>query len=368
MKLIAIFLSGNGHRWLDFPGQRAFVSCAVAIVAAGLAGCTSKPSTSPSDESSARKVAVQLNWFAEAEHGGVYQAAADGTYKEAGFDVEVRPGGAGTPVAAEVILGRADFAITNADDVVLFRAAGADIVAVLAAMQNHPRCILVREESGVKTFDDLKGMTLQREEKRGFVEFLRLQGKLEGVNEVPYQGGIGALAGDPKVAIQAYLFAEPFLAIGEGMEVRTLMLSDLGWNPYSSVLVTRGDLIRSNPDMVREFVAATRKGWQNYVSDPALGNVAILSANQHGMTQEALDYGATELVKLAMPEPMALNDVGVMSENRWQNLVSQMEQIDLIKPGSVKPEDCYDLSFLASESAASQSSATADGPSTETAK
>jgi NitT/TauT family transport system substrate-binding protein len=354
MKLIAMFLPGIVRRGSDLPERGAFVSCAVILVVAALGGCSSKPQSASSDESSARKVAVQLNWFAEAEHGGVYQAAADGTYKEAGFEVEVRPGGAGTPVAAEVVLGRADFAITNADDVVLFRAAGADIVAVLAAMQNHPRCILVREESGVKTFDDLKGMTLQREEKRGFVEFLRLQGKLEGVNEVPYQGSIGALAGDPKVAIQAYLFAEPFMAKGEGMEVRTLMLSDLGWNPYSSVLVTRGDLIRSNPEMVRKFVAATRKGWQNYVTDPALGNVAILSANQHGMTEDALTYGSTELVKLAMPEPMTVSDVGVMNVDRWQKLVAQMEEINLIKPGSVKPEDCYDLSFLDSETAASE--------------
>ncbi|HBJ35803.1 MAG TPA: ABC transporter permease [Planctomycetaceae bacterium] len=337
-----------------FPSKAvAFASCAVVLVAAALSGCSSKPAGLPGDEGSARKVAVQLNWFAESEHGGVYQAAADGTYKEAGFDVEVRPGGAGTPVAAEVILGRADFAITNADDVVLFRAAGSDIVALVAAMQNHPRCILVREESGVKTFDDLKGMTLQREEKGGFVEFLRKQGKLEGVKEVPYQGSIGALAGNPKVAIQAYLFAEPYLAKGEGMQVKTLMVSDLGWNPYSSVLVTRGDLIRSNPEMVRKFVAATRKGWQNYVTDPTLGNVQILAANQHGMTQDALTYGATELVKLAMPEPMKVADVGTMNAERWQKLVTQMEEINLIKPGSVRPEECYDLSFLEPESTGS---------------
>lgn len=358
MKLITKFL----------PEPRAFVSCAVLLVATALAGCSSKPASPVGDEPSARKVAVQLNWFAEAEHGGVYQAAADGTYKDAGFDVEVRPGGAGTPVAAEVVLGRADFAITNADDVVLFRAAGADIVAVMAAMQNHPRCILVREESGVKTFDDLKGMTLQREEKRGFVEFLRLQGKLEGVKEVPYQGNVGALAGDPKVALQAYLFAEPYLAKGEGMQVRTLMLSDLGWNPYSSVLVTRGDLIRSNPELVRKFVAATRKGWQNYVADPAQGNVEILAANQHGITQDALTYGATELVKLAIPEPMKVADVGTMSVERWQELVTQMEQIDLIKPASVRPEDCYDLSFLDSETVATDKAAADSTESTESSK
>jgi NitT/TauT family transport system substrate-binding protein len=345
-------------RWRSVSLQsamRASGRSGLVLAAILVGGCSSKPAPPVDPDGGAQRVVVQLNWFAEAEHGGVYQAAADGTYATAGFDVEVRPGGAGTPVAAEVVLGRADFAITNADDVVLFRAAGADIVALMSAMQNHPRCILVREESGVKSLDDLKGMTLQREEKRGFVEFMRKLGKLDGVKEVPYQGSIGALAGDPNVAIQAYLFAEPFLAKGEGMNVRTLMVSDLGWNPYSSVLVTRGDLIRNSPEKVRRFVEATRKGWQNYVTDPSLGNRDILAANQHGMTKEALEYGATELVRLAMPEPMTVTDVGTMDARRWEKLVSQMEEIDLIKPGSVSAQDCYDLSFLSPEATHSPS-------------
>jgi len=327
--------------------RSAFGACVCLVVLA--AGCSSRTAQRGEGKDGARPVAVQLNWYAEAEHGGAYQAAADGTYAAAGFDVEIRPGGRATPVAAEVALGRADFAITNADDVVLFRAEGADIVAVLAAMQDHPRCILVREDSGVQTFDDLKGMTLQRQEGRGFVEFLRLAGKLDGVREVPYHGNVSGLVGDPKIAIQAYSFAEPYLARGEGVEVRTLMVSDLGWNPYSSVLVTRGDLIRDQPELVRDFVAATRLGWQNYITDPAAGNAAILAANQHGMTQQALEFGSKELVALAMPEPLTVADVGGMSAQRWQTLVKQMEDVNLIKSGSVNPEDCFTLDFLATD-------------------
>ncbi len=324
--------------------------CAFAALTMLLTGCSAKPRSVKETGEHLRPVAVQLNWYAEAEHGGVYQAQADGTYQAAGFDVEIRPGGRATPVAAEVVMGRADFAITNADDVVLFRAQGADIVALMSAMQNHPRCILVREDSGVRSLDDLAGLTLQRQEGRGFVEFLRRAGKLEGVKEVPYHGSVSNLVGDPKVAIQAYSFAEPYLARGEGVEVRTLMVSELGWNPYSSVLVTRGQLIRDQPQLVAEFVAATRAGWRNYLTDPAAGNQAILAANQHGMTAEALQFGAAELVALAMPEPLALQDVGTMTAARWQELVSQMEEIELIRPGSVAAEDCFTLAFLSEAS------------------
>lgn len=328
-----------------------------AIVMLLLTGCSAKSQRAEEAGERLRPVAVQLNWYAEAEHGGVYQALADGTYESAGFQVEIRPGGRATPVAAEVVMGRADFAITNADDVVLFRAQGADIVALMSAMQNHPRCILVREDSGVTSLDDLAGLTLQRQEGRGFIEFLRRAGKLDGVKEVPYHGSVSNLVGDPKVAIQAYSFAEPYLARGEGVEVRTLMVSELGWNPYSSVLVTRGELIREQPELVAQFVAATREGWRNYLSDPAAGNRAILAANQHGMTAAALQFGAEELVTLAIPEPLALQDVGTMTAARWQELVLQMEEIELIKPGSVAAEDCFTLAFLSTSAAAESGAA-----------
>ena len=330
------------------PGGGWFAGLLVGIAAGAItfAGC--KPRTTPVAEvrDGKRNVAVQLNWYAEAEHGGVYQAAADGTYEAAGFNVEVRPGGRATPVAAEVVLGRADFAITNADDVALFRAEGADIVAVMASMQDHPRCILVREDSGVNSLDGLSGLTLQRQEGQGFIEFLRLNGKLEGVREVPYHGSVSGLVGDPKVAIQAYSIAEPFLAKGEGANVRSLMVSDLGWNPYCSVLVTRGELIREQPELVRDFVAATITGWQNYLADPTKGNAAILAANQHGMTAEAVQFGSTELVSLAVPEPMQVAELGKMEPDRWQTLITQMEQVQLLKPGAVKAEDCYTREFL----------------------
>ena len=39
------------------------------------------------------KVSFGTNWVAEAEHGGFFQALADGTYKNYGLDVTIAPGG-----------------------------------------------------------------------------------------------------------------------------------------------------------------------------------------------------------------------------------------------------------------------------------
>ncbi|WP_246146661.1 ABC transporter substrate-binding protein [Rubripirellula lacrimiformis] len=304
-------------------------------------------SSGAGDPSSAdTAVAVQLNWYPEAEHGGVYQAFADGTYQQAGLDVEVRPGGRATPVAPELQLGRVQFAMANADDVVVYRREGMDIVAVMAVMQDSPRCILVREDSGVKDFAGLSGMTLQRQAGRSFLEFMRSKGVLDNVREVPYHGSVSSLIADPTIAVQAYSFAEPLVARQQGVEVRTLMVSDLGWNPYSSVLITSGKMIREQPDLVRRFVAATRIGWQHYLTDPAAGNAAIMDANRHGMTPEALDFGSSELRPLALPGEMSIDNIGDMSIDRWTQLVDQMEEMDPASVGKVKPEQCFTTEFL----------------------
>ncbi len=322
------------------------------FLGAAFVGCERKstPGTGVAPAKFNTPVAIQLNWFPESEHGGVYQALADGTFREAQLTVDIRPGGQATPLAAELVLGRSQFAITNADDVVLSRNEGADLVAVMAVMQNHPRCILVREDSKANSLDQLGGMTLQLQPGRAFIDFMRSKGLLEGVKEVPYHGSVAALVTDPSVGIQAYSFSEPLLAEEQGAKVRKLMLSDIGWNPYSSVLVTTGKLIREDPELVQRVVTAVRQGWIHYLENPDLGNEAILKANKHGMKLEALQFGHAELRNLALSGDAPLDSVGEMTHERWETLVRQMVSLGLVDETKVKASDCFSVMPLQHQS------------------
>lgn len=331
---------------------RCVLAAPVLLIIVALCGCGSsadsnpKSVNGPADSDSLTSVSVQLNWYPEAEHGGVYQALADGTYEAAGLDVQIRPGGRSTPVAPELDLGRCQFAVTNADDVVQFRKEGSKVVAVLAALQNHPRCILVRKDSGVNKFEQLPGMTLQCQAGRGFLEFMRMKGYLDQVQQVPYHGSISSMIADPKIAIQAYCFAEPLLANQQDVATNQLMVSDLGWNPYSSVLVTTDSVVEESPEMVRKFVAATQIGWQNYFDDPTKGNAAILAANKYGMTAEALEFGVQQMKGLAKNDGDAPVPLGTMTEQRWSTLVNQIDQFDKDRAGRVDAADCFTSEFL----------------------
>jgi len=312
-----------------------------------IAGC-STPAKPTADPATGTPAVLQLNWFPEAEHGGFYAALVEKLAAAEGLALEIRPGGRAAPIASELAAGRVQFAVANAEDVVMFRSQGADIVTVMAACQHHPRCLLMRKDSGVTSFEDLgkQGMTLQVQQGHAFLEFMRKKGLLAGVKEVPYTGGVALTVHDPKMAQQGYVYSEPLLARQEGAEITTLMLSDIGFDPYSSVLVTTGKLVREEPDVVRRMVAAAMEGWRRYLAAPAATNAYLVKVNPEGVAPEMLARGVAILRGLCLPDGMPPEELGTMTAARWDTLLEQMTALDPSLTGKVKAADCYTLEFL----------------------
>lgn len=292
------------------------------------------------DANGLQRVTLMLNWYPEAEHGGFYAAQVHGIFKQHGLDVEIRPGGENSPVAQELVTGRVQFAIANADDVLLFREQGADIVSLLAPIQQTPRCVLVRADSGIDNLAKLKGVTLQANKGQAFLSFMEVRGMLEGVQVIPYAGSVAQFVADKNTAIQAYNFSEPQLAEEKGVVVKTLMLSEIGFNPYASCLVATGESIKQNADLAKRMTDACREGWQKYLESPAETNAAILNLNRERMTAAALDYGAEKLKPLCDvgSDP---KQIGNMTLERWQQLVDQFIELKLITKEKVKAAEAF---------------------------
>ncbi len=316
----------------------ALLACAL------VGGCESSSSSSGAkpevDANGQQRVTLMLNWYPEAEHGGFYAAQVHGIFKKYGLDVEIRPGGENSPVAQELVTGRVQFAIANADDVLLFREQGADIVSLLAPIQQTPRCVLVRADSGIDSLSKLKGMTLQANKGQAFLNFMEVRGMLEGVQVIPYAGSVAQFVADKNTAIQAYNFSEPQLAEEKGVAVKTLMLSEIGFNPYASCLVATGETIKKNPDLAKRMTDACREGWQKYLESPSETNAAILDLNRERMTAAALQYGAEKLKPLCEvgSDPA---QIGGMTLERWQQLVDQFVELKLITKEKVKAADAF---------------------------
>lgn len=338
---------------------RLLRACAISLLALGLFGCgggNGKPGDSsgtpspPADGSTGAaltKVKLGLNWFPEAEHGGFYAAVVHGYYRDVGLDVEIVPGGPKSLTLQELAQGRVDFSVENADKLLLARAQQADVVAVMCPIQDSPRCIMVHAGSGIESFEQLvaqSGFTLAMNPGHPFAQFLAKRFDLSRLQVAPYPGNVSQFLLDPKFAQQAYSFSEPFVAEQQGAQVRTLMVSDLGFNTYTSLLAVQGDRLKTDPDLVSRMVSASIKGWQQYLEQPDETNRWIHEKNAE-MPLDVLEFGVRDLQKLCRPDGET-TALGTMTRERWETLHRQMEEIGALDAGAVNVDAAYSLQFL----------------------
>lgn len=325
-----------------------------AFLAGAFLGCdapkskdTAKSSPDAKDASPAKtKVAILLNWYPEAEHGGFYAAQVHGIFEKYGLDVDIQPGGKTTVVPQSLALGRVQFGVANADDVLIARNQDVALVALMAPIQDGPRCIMVRADSGIKSFEELKNVTLQIDSTRPYVPFLKSKGLLDdSVKLAPFFGSVAQLVAGPGYAAQGYTFSEPFMARQQGVEVNQLMMSEIGYNPYASLLVATSDYVDKNADVCRRMVQASIEGWQKYLADPAATNEVILKANKQGMEKPALEFGVEALKPLCMKDGDS-SRIGEMSRERWVQLSDTLVDLKLIDRAKVNVEASFNASFL----------------------
>ena len=300
---------------------------------------SSNPEAKPIDD-----VELALNWLPEAEHGGFYAADVHGLFAERQLRVKIIPGGPNVPVIQNVASGKVMFGVTNADQLLMKRAEDADAVAVFAPIQQSPRCIMVHKKSGITKFDDLKDMTLAINVNQTFFGYLKKKVHLSNVRLVPYSASIAPFLEDERLGQQAYSFSEPFLAEEKGGDPLNLMVSDLGFNPYTSVLITRAEVIEKQPELVRSMVAACRLGWRKYLDEPEKTNEHIHSLNKE-MGLEILAFGTRTLQPLCEAGLTAPDRLGEMTAERWTTLAEQLVESGALKAGAVDPAKAFDNSF-----------------------
>lgn len=330
--------------------MRLNVQCVLLLTALLVIGCgksTEESLANPDAKTGAagsEKVSLLLNWVPEAEHGGFYAADVHGYFDVAGLDVEIKPGGKASPVLQMVARKEVSFGVSNADKIVSAWANGAKVVAIMAPIQDSPRCIIVHAESGITEFEQLQNMTLSMKGADPWAKFMIKRLDLQSKDITITPPSLQQFMADKKSGVQAYSFSEPFTAKEQGAEPVELMVSKLGFNPYTSVLITHPDTIKERPDLVRKMVRASVWGWRTYLKSPEKTNAKIDSLNEH-MTPAALEFGANSLKPLCLTNGDDAS-VGAMTADRWQALVDQMVEVGAIEADSVTVAEVFTDKFL----------------------
>jgi len=297
-----------------------------ALLALSLVACSKDEAT----------LTLALNWKPEPEFGGIFEAERLGAFAQRGLAVE-RTGGPGAPVVQMVTAKQVSFGIASADEVVLARDRGSDVVAIFATYQTCPQGLMTHAARGLDTLDALFASpgTLAVEPGLPYVKFLEKRYGFAALKVVPYSYSIGPFLGDPTLTQQVFVTAEPIAAKRAGKDPKVFLVAESGYDPYTAVVITHGDTLRDDAARVAAFVAALREGWQGYLADPAPANALM------GPLNPEMDAEAFRLAAEAQEALIAAPDgaVGRMSAERWAELARQLKELGLVK--EAQPPERY---------------------------
>ena len=296
-----------------------------------------------------RKLIVQLDWMAEPEHGGFYQAQARGFFREEGLDVTLIPGGPGAHVMPSVATGKAD--IGQADDVgaLMQQAEGLPFVQFAAVFQDDPAGILVHAESKVRKFEDLQGKTIIARPGWPFLEFLKRKYDLK-VNVVAQNFSSAAFLSNKEALQQGYYIAEPYhITKAGGKMPRFLATWDAGYRGYA-VLVTSRKVARERASDLQAFTRAYIRGWRDYLEgDPRPAHALMKLANPAN-TDEFMDFSRRMIIgeKLVTGRDADGGSarVGQLDPARFARQIAMLEDLGFVAKGKLSAERVMTTEFL----------------------
>lgn len=286
------------------------------------------------------------NWVAEAEHGGFYQAVADGTYRKYGLDVTIVPGGPNVNNRILLPVGKLDFYM-SANTLQAFDAVENNIptVAVAASFQKDPQVLLAHPGQGIEKLEDLKKLTLfvSKEGMASYFQWLRADFGFDERKVKPYTFNPQPFLADKNSAMQGYVTSEPFAVetIGK-FKPKIFLLADHGFSSYSTLIETRRDLVVNKPDLVQRFVDASAIGWYNYLYHDNTAANALIKKHNPEMSDALLAYSIDKMKQYGIVDSgdALMLGIGAMTDARMKGFFDMM-----VRAGVTKPKLDYKRSY-----------------------
>jgi NitT/TauT family transport system substrate-binding protein len=288
-------------------------------------------------------VEVILGWLAEPSRGGLFAAEQQGYYDDAGLDVTLNPG---TDISAVQLVGagRAEFGIGDADELLSAREEGIPVVAVATTFQTNPRILVYHSSNPVMNYSELNSRTVYLDLGDDWWEWVKAEYELDDVDERAYTGQLANFIADENALVQGYVGSEDLVLAEEGVSVGVLRVGESGFDPYSNILFTTESFIEENPDIVRDMVEATNRGWDYYKDNYAEVNEFLQTFNEE-LTLSSMNGTALAQEDFIYGGDAATEGVGYMTLQRWQTLDTQLRDLGIIS-GTIDLNAIFTTEFL----------------------
>jgi NitT/TauT family transport system substrate-binding protein len=221
---------------------------------------------------------------------------------------------------------------------------GLPLVAVAATMQQDPQAVMVHANSPVHTFADLNGHTVAVKPGSIWFQYIVKKYGLKNVREIPATYSVASFLADPNYIQQCFVTSEPYFARQAGADVRTLLISATGYQPYR-VIFTSKSFLADHPDVVAKFVKASMQGWANYLKNPTMVDHDLAKLNP-AMSPEQMQFSIDTLKRdrFIAGDGTADSHLGHFTAARWNRTYQQLLDLKVIAH-PFDPSTAYSLRF-----------------------
>lgn len=325
--------------------MRSWGLCALSIVLAALSSCRKAPEPIDIEElQKVPKITLQMDWYAQAEHGGYYMALVKGYYKEAGLDVTIREAGPGVAGGMRLASGGPIFGIGRGDEAIVEAARDIPVIMIAAQMQHDPQALLIHAGSPVNSFKDLNGRAIMTVPGANWIAYVQRTFHIQ-FSIIPMNFGMAQFMADPNFIQQCFVTNEPYYVEKNGGHAKTLLLADSGFDPYR-VLMGNADYVAKHRDATRAFVQASIRGWKEYLYGDPTPAFREIAARNIQMTPDFLEfsYRAMKEKRLVDGDPSKGEAIGVLSRKRLQEQIDALQNLGVLDR-TVKVDEVADLRF-----------------------
>ena len=337
---------------MNYISRRQFIYYTSLAIGNGiLTSCTNANNSNSvaKNDKNLEKVTYGTNWYAQAEHGGFYQAIATGIYQDYGLDVTIRMGNAQVNGTQLLVGGAIDFYMGSSMGAISSVEAGIPSITVAAIFQKDPQVLIAHPGVGNDSLEKLKGKSILVSSlaEKGYWQFLKTKFDYTDDQRRPYNFNVAPFLVDKNVIQQGYLTSEPFTIQQKGgFEPVVMLLADAGYQSYATTIETTKEMVENNPDLVQRFVDASIKGWYSYLENPEPANQLIKKDNPE-MKDKLLAYSLEKMKEygIVISGDAITKGIGAMTDERWKSFFDSVVETGIIKPDT-NYKEVFTLQFV----------------------
>ena len=303
----------------------------------------------------ADKATLMLNWYLYSEHAPFFLGKEKGYYAAEGIELEIQEGRGSAVTAQAVAAKSATFGYIDVTTMIKAAAKGAPLKSVGVAFQTSPMSVMGFAEKNIRTPKDIVGKTVAVTPGDSMSQIWPLFLKMNNI--APDQ--IKTVSGDAQTKLNAVLSGQADLLLGyvmdqaikltdaSGKPVHPIRFADSGVNQISSGIIVNKDFLAANGELVKRFMRATTKAFEEAEKSPEAAVDAMLKANPKAGVRDTLIVGMKQSTALYHTQETASQKpfrVSMKNVAESLNLLVEYGGMDPATKG--KPEDYVTLDYL----------------------